>query len=288
MKEKKKDGKPVGARTVEAELAVALRVLRWAKDAGYAIDETAFGVEPPKVKVSRIRRYDPVMFGRLLDAARKGPEPSTKKHGRKSPAALARVAALDVLAIETLRLLGLRAGELRAFAVDWIRWAERRVVVPHDASYSPKGGRTRSIPLESTLAALLRRHLGERTEGRVFEPARAGRPAKRGEKRKAHYRGRGIDVQKLVGRVAAAAGVDLTAHDLRHYCISRWVDLMPQARHSLAEVQEWAGHASIRTTELYSHTAGGRWRSHAEGLDEAARDSERDSGSSQGHLRAVR
>jgi hypothetical protein len=47
------------------------------------------------------------------------------------------------------------------------------------------------------------------------------------------------------------------------------VDLMPAADHSLADVQEWAGHASIRTTERYLHQAGGRWRAHAEGLDRA-------------------
>ncbi|MBI4859634.1 MAG: helix-turn-helix domain-containing protein [Candidatus Riflebacteria bacterium] len=82
-------------------------------------------------------------------------------------------------------------------------------------------------------------------------------------------RGTGIDVQKLMDRLSERAGVELNAHDLRHHAISRWVDLMPIAGHSLADVQEWAGHASIRTTERYLHQAGGRWRAHAEGLNRA-------------------
>ncbi|MBI4862986.1 MAG: site-specific integrase [Candidatus Riflebacteria bacterium] len=70
-------------------------------------------------------------------------------------------------------------------------------------------------------------------------------------------------------RLSERAGVELNAHDLRHYAISRWVDLMPMAGHSLADVQEWAGHASIRTTDRYLLQAGGLWRAHSEGMGRA-------------------
>lgn len=282
-REKTRSGRRVGARTIEAEIAVCTRVLRWARSAGYAINESAFEVEPPKVKPAKTRRYDPELVRRLLDAARRGPEPSKKKRGRKAPAALASVAAVDVAVVETICRTGLRVGELRAFSVDWIRWDECRIVVPHDSEYSPKGGRQRSIPLESELEAVLRRHLDGREDGRVFLPATPGRPRGDGS-----YLGKGLDVQKLMKRLSAAAGLDLTAHDLRHYAISRWVALMPAGRYSLADIQEWAGHESIRTTELYTHTTEARWRSHAAALDRAKLDSELDSPSSQGTLRVLR
>jgi integrase len=233
-----------GARSIQAEMQVFQRVIRWAQRRRYVVDSRLLDVELPKAtpRKSERRIYDPESVERLLAVASRR----------------------DAVVIEVLSRTGLRVGELRAFDVGWLRWSERRLVVPHDLQYSPKGGRTRSIPLESELVTILRDWVGDRTAGRVFEPLTPGR------RRKGHYRGTGLDVQRLMDRLSAAAGLELTAHDLRHHAISRWVALMPDGRYSLADVQEWAGHASIRTTELYLHTSGGRWRSHADALDLAS------------------
>lgn len=272
-----------GARSVQAELSIVLRILRWAKRARYAVDESALTVKPPEARVKRPRRYDPAQLELILEAARRGPAPDPRKRARKTPAALAAVARRDVLVVEILRRTGLRAGELRALRVEWIRWSERRVIVPHDDEYSPKGGESRSIPLEAPLVALLRDWIGARTAGQVLEPERPGR--RRGE---GWHRGHGIDIDRLMCRLSAQAGIRVAAHDLRHYAISRWVDLMPTAGHTLADIQEWAGHADIRTTQLYLHQAGARWVSHADALDRAALATEVASGQSKGRrLKAV-
>lgn len=266
-----------GPRSVQVEIAVALRVLRWARRARYTVDDSALAVRPPEARVKKPRRYDPAALSAVLEAARKGPPPDPRPRCRKTPEALAAVARRDELVVELLSRTGLRAGELRAMQVEWIRWAERRLVVPHHADYSPKGGATRSIPLEAPVLALLRSWLGDRTTGTVLEPERPGR--RRGQ---GWHRGHGVDVERLFRRLSKQAGISVAAHDLRHYAISRWVDLMPTAGHTLADVQEWAGHADIRTTQLYLHQAGDRWRSHAEGLDRAALATDLASGRSQG------
>lgn len=272
-----------GARSVQAEVQVLLRVLRWARRAGHTVHESALSARPPEARVNRPRRYDPAQVEAIVEAARRGPAPDPRPRARKTPAALAAVGRRDLLVVEILRRTALRAGELRAMRVEWIRWAERRLVVPYDAEYSPKGQRSRSIPLEAPLIALLRDWIGDRTAGRVLEPERPGR--RRGE---GGHRGTGIDVEKLMRRLSSQAGITVAAHDLRHYAISRWVDLMPTAGITLADIQEWAGHADIRTTQLYLHQAGQRWRSHADALDRAALATEPASAPSQsGRLKAL-
>ena len=261
---KNRFGKITSDRTLKAELEVALSILRWAKESGYQVDDSVFRVEKPNPVPNSQRRFNPEEVEALRETASRGPNPNPVKGGMKRPQALAKVAQRDLLAVEIMSRAGLRAGELRAMRVNWIRWDERRIIVPHDKVYSPKGAATRSIPLEMKLLVLLRSWIGDRTDGRVFEPQRRGRPRGKGS-----FRGIGLDVDKLMDRLSSESGLTLTAHDLRHHAISRWVDLMPSGNWSLVDVQKWAGHVSIRTTELYLHQAGERWRSHAESMDRA-------------------
>lgn len=258
-------GKKTSDRSLKSELDVIFSVIRWAKAANYLVDESAFLVDKPDPIPDKIRKYDPAEVEKFRDAARVGPLPNPKKKARKHPDALAMVAQRDILIIELLSLAGLRVGELRAMRVGWIRWDDRRIVVPHDSEYSPKGGRTRSIPLEDQLAILLRTWIGDRTSGRVIEPQRRGRPRGKGS-----FRGIGVDVDKIMVRLSESAGFKMTAHDLRHHAISRWCELMTAGGWSLIDIQRWAGHQSIRTTELYMHQVGERWVRHAEAIDRAA------------------
>jgi site-specific recombinase XerD len=145
------------------------------------------------------------------------------------PALPARERAL----LEILYCCGLRAAE--AAGLDWsdISWSDARVRVRRG-----KGGKDRVIPLlESALEALRALHGGGGT-GAVFRNARGGRLSTR-------------SIQKIVGRRADLAGLPQGAspHTLRH---SFATHLLTNGA-NLRAIQELLGHASLSTTQKYTH-----------------------------------
>lgn len=106
-----------------------------------------------------------------------------------------------------------------------------------------KGGKTRIVPLAEGVARLLAGHLRRRQEaepdsGAVFLNRRGGRLSAR-------------SVQRMLKKRALAAGADtvVTPHRLRHsfatHLLAGGVDLRA--------IQELLGHASLATTERYTH-----------------------------------
>ncbi len=110
-----------------------------------------------------------------------------------------------------------------------------------------KGSRERLVPVGERATAMLQRYLAE------ARPilARAGRPAD------ALFLGRlgrklsRKTVWRSFKRLAALAGLDGTAHTLRHsfatHLLSGGADLR--------SVQELLGHADIATTQIYTHVS---------------------------------
>ena len=109
-----------------------------------------------------------------------------------------------------------------------------------------KGGRERVIPVHTGALHALREYLdvlkptliGERRVIRVFV-SRTGRPLSR------------IEVWRIVRRAALRAGLTgkITPHTLRHCFGSHLL----QSGADLRSVQEMLGHASVATTQIYTH-----------------------------------
>jgi integrase len=201
---------------LKRDLIVLRAVLGWARDAGYEVDATAWKVTPPKVTPTITRRFDPDATQRFVES----------------------VKGQDRTVLQVAAMTGMRAGEIRAFAVEWIRWDEGRIAIPADEVFSPKSRKPRSVPLFPELEAVLREHLGQRERGAVFAPARSD--------------GRGVHVRAIVKRARKASGVDFTnLHDLRHHYLSHL------AHHGvkLKTIQEIAGHSHIGTTQRYLHVS---------------------------------
>jgi integrase/recombinase XerC len=133
---------------------------------------------------------------------------------------------------------GLRVSELTGLDTDSIDLATG------EARVTGKGAKTRIVPVGRPALAALRAWLPQRSE-RALPGERAlfvGRGGARLSPR---------EVQRRIKRCAAAAGlaVDVHPHMLRHSFASHVL----QSSGDLRAVQEMLGHASIASTQVYTH-----------------------------------
>jgi integrase/recombinase XerC len=154
----------------------------------------------------------------------------------------------DVAMLELLYATGIRVGELVGLDVDDLD-RDRNVV-----RVLGKGRKERSVPLGAPAATALDRWLAE------------GRPALRadgaGPALFVGARGRRIDqraVRRLVhARIHDVPGApDIGPHGLRHTAATHLLE----GGADLRSVQELLGHASLATTQLYTHVTTDRLRS---------------------------
>lgn len=133
------------------------------------------------------------------------------------------------LAVHLAGLAGLRAGEVAAASWDWFDFTAGTITVRCDSRFTPKGKRSRTVPLHPELVACLLRH--RRDLGRVLRAESVPRKP-----------------WKLI-QDTLAPGVCF--HGLRHSCASLWAaNGVPPFL-----IQAWLGHSSISTTEGYVHCA---------------------------------
>lgn len=198
------------------ERQVVQAIAKWAVARGFAINPQVFAIKKPKKPIPTFeRRYDPEAVEKALE----------KLTGRD------RIVAL--LAMEA----GFRPGELRAARVEWMRWKERTIIIPHCQEFSPKGGRPRPLPMSKLLYAELRAWVGERTSGLLFPPT-------------SHQKvGSGFAVWRIIKALRDAGAITHGLQDLRHHYASS----MAAAGLGLRDVQELMGHRHSKTTDRYMH-----------------------------------
>src|SRR3954471_6726315 len=144
----------------------------------------------------------------------------------------------DRAIIVVLLHTALRLSEVVALDVDDVRISARKGLV---IVRSGKGDAHREIPLNPTARAALdawldaRREIAAEGERALF----VGQPGHR-------LTARAIDL--VVRKIAVAAGLELSAHVLRHTCITKLV----RAGNDVVLVAELAGHRRLETTRRYS------------------------------------
>jgi site-specific recombinase XerD len=171
------------------------------------------------------------------------------------------LALRDRLIVELLYGCGLRSMELVALRLGDVQAAQAQLVV------RGKGGKMRMVPLGEEAAAALRRYL-ERGRGELEHPAAfAGRglAAASGQARREaplllSRSGRALltsDIRRLVVKYSRLAGIDpASPHMLRH----AYATHMLERGADLRAIQELLGHASVSTTQVYTHVSGAHLR----------------------------
>jgi site-specific recombinase XerD len=160
----------------------------------------------------------------------------------------------DRLVFELLYGCGLRSQELVSLSVDDVRPGEAQLIV------RGKGGKMRVVPMGEEAAGALRRYL-ERGRGPLSAQGR-GR-AGEGSRPPALLLSRSgrplltSDVRRLVVKYCARAGIEpASPHMLRH----AYATHMLERGADLRAIQELLGHASVATTQVYTHVSGAHLR----------------------------
>ena len=164
------------------------------------------------------------------------------------------LALRDRLVLELLYGCGLRSQELVGLATDDVRAGEAQLVV------HGKGGKTRIVPMGEEAAAALRRYLA-RGRGALGAGRGGDATARLGERPLLVTRtGRALltsDVRRVLLRYCRLAGIEpASPHMLRH----AYATHMLERGADLRAIQELLGHASVSTTQVYTHVSGAHLR----------------------------
>lgn len=230
------------SRASVARKAAALRAyFRWCRRRGLVREDPAARLGAP----SAAGRLPTVLSHRdvevLLDGRQEGPPARSGRRGGAGPGAdgLASALALrDDAVLELLYAAGLRVSELCGLDREAVDLGERAVTV------LGKGSKERRLPIHDRCAEAVGRWLErgrsvvarpESPPGAVFLNRRGNRLGPR-------------DVRRILDR---RAPLPTHPHALRHTAATHLLD----GGADLRVVQELLGHASLRTTQIYTHVS---------------------------------
>lgn len=194
-------------------------------------------LNPALIELPKVHRTPPKLDERL---------PLMLTHYTPSPDAWREIIRLrDRAILETLFCTQLRVSELVALDRNGLDWQQGIAVV------TGKGGKTRAVFFSDTALAALNTYLDARPDR--FLPLfihhdRAHQPADK-DREGAGMRLSRQGVEAVVRRYARQAGVEATPHSFRHYGAT---ELLRNGA-DIRTVQELLGHASVATTQIYTH-----------------------------------
>lgn len=168
--------------------------------------------------------------------AQAAPRALDQAEQRRLLRAAERAGARDRALVGLMLFTGLRISEAVALDVGDVRISARKGLV---VVRSGKGDVGRSVPLNAVVRAMLGEWLGERQadeeRSALFLARHGGRLSAR-------------SADEAVRKVAAAADLEISAHVLRHTCLTNLV----RGGEDLVMVAELAGHRRLDTTRRYS------------------------------------
>jgi integrase/recombinase XerC len=204
---------------------------RQSEGGGFPVNPAA-GVRAPKSPRTLPRVLSPDHMARLLDAPAASADDAPKDLAEQD------MDLRDQAMFELFYSSGLRLAELVGLDVA----AARDLLAEREVSVTGKGSKTRRVPVGAKAAAALQRWLEVRPrlakpgETALFVGARGARIAP------------GTVGQRLARR-GRQLGIAVHPHMLRHSFATHLL----QSSGDLRAVQEMLGHASISTTQVYTH-----------------------------------
>lgn len=243
--------------TVARRVSSARTFCRWAKKQGVMATDPSVRLTAPKRHASLPDVLQASQAAQILDAARdrtsaggtgetRSSDAAERAGGESDPTTRA-VALRDAAVLELLYATGMRVGELVSLDEASLDETNRLVRV------MGKGRKERMVPYGAPAETALR--LWRSTGRPTLAQAASGKALFLG------VRGGRIDQRQVRSIVHAATSAvegapDLAPHGLRHSAATHLVE----GGADLRTVQEYLGHASLATTQIYTHVSAERLR----------------------------
>lgn len=219
--------KPIATSTIARKIAALKSFCRFLHEQGMVEIDLTKSLEAPKVKKRLPRTLTGENVERLLAA------PGNSTHPK---------ALRDRALLELLYATGMRVSELVALSLDDLNMVTNEVRVRND-----RGNKDRIIPIHDRAMRALRDYL-ERSRPSLLKDG--------GEQRALFLNHRGQNLTRqgmwlIIKEYAEQAEIpfEVTPHTLRH---SFAAHMLEQDKVSIQKVQEFLGHASVSTTQIYS------------------------------------
>lgn len=227
--------------TINRRLSALRSFFRWLADRSFIDTDPAAALQGPRSGRKLPRVISPADMARILSVHADAASAAGPGMGRSAAAELR-----DQALLELLYACGARISEASGLKKDDVDFDQRQVKV------LGKGSKERIIPLHDMAAASLRRYaayarprlLEEKPDVSWFFVSNRG------------MRYSADSIRKMFKRTLAKASVDTTysPHDMRHTFAT---DLLNGGA-DLRSVQEMLGHASLSTTQIYTHVSSTR------------------------------
>ena len=204
-------------RTIRRHLSSIRGFLSYLVNQSYLSSNCALGLQPPKINQNLPKTLD---YGQLIQLLK----PRSKSNSELR----------DVAIVEVIYSCGLRVSELTTLDVSSVDIAQGFL------SVMGKGGKMRHTPLGESAQKSITNYLQKTgvTQGALFLNNRQVRIGVRA-------------VQEMVKKRALEVGIKINVHPhmLRHAAATHFL----QSSHDLRSVQEFLGHESIKSTQVYTH-----------------------------------
>jgi integrase/recombinase XerC len=222
----------VSPTTLARKLSSVRAFFGWLEREGLSRDNPAALLKSPKLRRKLPKFLSPEHAAEVVEAPRSAPGAEAER-------------LRDAAMLEMLYGSGLRVSELAGLDLDHVALEREEVRV------LGKGRKERLVPIGSKARAALLTYLARRPE---LRHPRTGRQDERSLFLGRHGTRLGVRrVQTLVQRYGAlgAGRGDLHPHALRHTCATHLLE----GGADLRAIQELLGHASLSTTQRYTHVS---------------------------------